>query len=83
MSSQSICKKKLQYTSLITGNILHKHSPNRLVKTRIENLHPSEDEKSTLKPCIVSRQFEECNIKIDSDKTMKRAELQTMNYEIN
>lgn len=55
---------------MITSSTWRKDSPNPLVKTHIANLHPSEDEKSTLGQHIASTQFQDCNHKGDSDKTM-------------
>lgn len=50
------------------------------MKTHADNLHPSEDEKSTLTQHIASVQFEYYNSKDESDKTMEEAKLQTINY---
>ena len=50
--------------------------------SHVENLHPSEDEKSTLKQHIASVQFEDYNSKDDSDETINESKLQTIDYKI-
>lgn len=52
------------------------------MKTHVENLHPSEDEKSTLKQHIASIQFEDYNSKDDSDEWLKAANHWLLNKSI-